>query len=150
MKTRVIFLAAFASLLVAGSADAQQRRSAGGGPPPEPREIIESRPRQPFVGSWMGSMKLSGDNLPVSVDINADGDAYKTTWYTPDGAKHPTAGTEMVNGMVRFKVPNNGGGVWIYEATKIQGDTILGKVRLADGPPGLPSDGTLTLIRMRR
>jgi hypothetical protein len=60
--------------------------------------------------------------------------------------------TELANGVLRWQIKNSGDGVWIYEASRIVGDTIFGTVKLDGmlGRDGNPVKGTLLLVRQRR
>jgi hypothetical protein len=140
-----------AALLLATAAGAQQRRAAGGAPP-EPRETIAPMERFPYVGTWNGLMKANGDGMPLSVDISISNDRYNSVSYGPGGGRMNHLKTELANGLLRWEIKNSGDGVWIYEATRIAGDTIHGTVRLDGmlGRDGNPVNGTLLLVRQRR
>jgi hypothetical protein len=139
-----------ALLTITTTAGAQQRRSAGG-PPPEPRETIAPMERFPYVGTWNGLMKADGD-MPISVDISISNDRYNSVSYGPGGGRMNHLTTELANGVLRWQIKNSGDGVWIYEASRIVGDTIFGTVKLEGmlGRDGNPVKGTLLLVRQRR
>lgn len=144
-------LACMALLLASAAAGAQQRRSAGG-PPPEPREIIDAIPRFPYTGTWHGQMKLRLDVIPVSVDIDVQDGKYTSVSYGPGGGRMKHQKTELSGTSLRWEIPNSGGGFWLYEATKVAGDTIYGQVALKNYPgrDGSPEAGTILLVRQRK
>lgn len=144
-------LACIALLVAGAAADAQQRRSAAG-PPPEPREIIEAMPRFPYAGTWHGQVKLRLDVIPVSVDIAVYDGKYTSVSYGPDGGRMQHQKTELAGTSLRWEIPNSGGGFWLYETTRVVGDTIHGLVALKNYPgrDGQPEAGTITLVRQRR
>jgi hypothetical protein len=144
-------LACSALLVLSASAHAQQRRSAGG-PPPEPREYIAPMPRFPFVGTWTGLMNLRIDTVPMSVDIAVMNDKYTSVSFGPGGGRMNHLKTQAVGNGLRWEIKNSGDGVWIYDATRIAGDTIFGTVRLDGmmGRDGQPATGTIMLVRQRR
>src|SRR5947208_1997903 len=124
-----------ALLLIATAAGAQERRSPGGGPAPEPREVIAPLARYPYVGTWNGLMKVGGDAMPISLDVTVMNDQYKSVSYGPRGGRMNHLKTELANGVLRWEIKNSGDGVWVYEGTRIVGDTIFGSVKL-DGMLG--------------
>ena len=140
-----------ALFVITSTAAAQQRRSAAG-PPPESRMYIAPVPRFPFAGTWTGLMNLRIDTVPLSVDIAVLNDRYTSVSYGPGGGRMSHLKTELDNGALRWMIKNSGDGVWVYEATRMVGDTIFGTVRLEGmmGRDGQPATGTLWLVRQRR
>jgi hypothetical protein len=139
----------------------QMRRSpdANGGPPPEAPKGSPRNARFPFAGVWDGTMSLAnsaGDerNVPRTF-IFAIADSAKNQYggamLLPNGARAPYAETTLTNGEIKWKMPNSGGGFWVYTAKLVGRDSVAGTVALVDWPQ-LPAGekapaGTLGLAR---
>jgi hypothetical protein len=69
----------------------------------------------------------------------------------PNGARAPHLETTIVNGDIRWKQENSGGGFWMYAGKIVGRDSIAGTVNLKDWPqlpPGeKPPTGTFALVR---
>jgi hypothetical protein len=147
----------------ASSAHAQMRRSApdGASSPPsgEAPKGIPRNPQHPYVGVWDGTFTLrngpaAGNDIPiVMVLIVADSarNEYSGATILPNGARAPHLETTVVNGEMRWKQENSGGGFWMYAGKIVSRDSIAGTVALADWPqlpPGeQPPRGTFALVR---
>ena len=140
-----------ALLVAATTVEAQERRSAGG-PPPEPREYIAPMTRFPFAGTWTGIMNLRIDTIPLAVDIAVMNDRYTSQSWGPGGGRIAHLKTEQAGTGLRWEIKNSGDGVWVYQATRIAGDTIFGTVKLVGmmGRDGRPAEGSIMLVRQRR
>ena len=139
----------------------QMRRSAdgNGGPPPEAPKGLPRNARFPFAGVWDGTMSLmngaGGERQVPRTFILAIADSAKNQYggamLLPDGARAPYAETTFTNGEMRWKMPNSGGGFWVYSAKLVGRDSLSGTVALVDWPQ-LPAgekapSGTLGLVR---
>jgi hypothetical protein len=109
-------------------------------------------PRYPFAGTWTGLMNLRIDTIPMSLDIAVMNDRYTSVSYGPGGGRMNHLKTELQNGVLRWEIKNSGDGVWVYEATRVAGDTIYGTVKLEGmmGRDGNPAVGKIWLVRQRR
>jgi hypothetical protein len=147
----------------ASNVHAQMRRSApdgGGGPPRgEVPKGIPRIPQHPYAGVWDGTFTLRNgpagghDVAIVMVLIVADsakGD-YSGATILPNGARAPHLETTVVNGEMRWKQENSGGGVWMYAGRMASRDSIAGTVALEDWPQLSPGEktptGTFALVR---
>ena len=139
----------------------QQRRSpdANGGPPPEAPKGTPRNARFPFAGVWEGTMSLVGGaggerDVPrtfVFVVADSAKGQYDGVMVLPNNARAPYAETTFANGEVKWKMPNSGGGFWVYTAKLVGRDSVAGTVALVDWPQ-LPAgekapSGTLGLVR---
>jgi hypothetical protein len=147
----------------ASNAHAQMRRSApdGAGSPPR-GEAPKGIPRDlqhPFAGVWDGTFTLrngpaGGHDVPiVMVLIVADSTKgeYSGATILPNRARAPHLETTVVDGKMRWKQENSGGGFWMYAGRIVSRDSIAGTVALEDWPqlsPGeQPPTGTFALVR---
>lgn len=159
---------AFALALIAGFVSisprvmhGQMRRSAdgNGGPPPDAPRGLPRNARFPFAGVWDGTMSLAsgagGERDVPRTFIFAIADSAKNQYaggmLLPNGARAPYAETTLMNGEIRWKMPNSGGGFWVYSAKAVGRDSLSGTVALVDWPQ-LPAgekspSGTLGLSR---
>jgi hypothetical protein len=138
----------------------QMRRSAeGNGPPPEAPKGLPRNAQFPFAGVWDGTMTVVGGaggerDVPRTF-ILAIADSAKNQYggamLLPNGARAPYAETTLTNGEMKWKMPNSGGGFWVYSAKLVGRDSLAGTVALVDWPQ-LPAgekapSGTLGLVR---
>jgi hypothetical protein len=76
---------------------------------------------------------------------------YSGATILPNGARAPHLETAVVNGEMRWKQENSGGGFWMYAGKIVRQDSIAGTVHLKDWPqlpPGAkPPTGTFALVR---
>jgi hypothetical protein len=76
---------------------------------------------------------------------------YSGATILPNGARAPHLETAVVNGEMRWKQENSGGGFWMYAGKIVGQDSIAGTVHLKDWPqlpPGAkPPTGTFALVR---
>jgi hypothetical protein len=139
----------------------QVRRSAdgNGGPPPEAPKGSPRNSRFPLAGVWDGTMSLVGGaggdrEVPrtfVFVIADSAKGQYDGVMVLPDNRRAPYAGTTFANGEIKWKMPNSGGGFWVYTAKLAGRDSLSGTVALVDWPQ-LPAgekapSGTLGLAR---
>jgi len=144
-------------------AGAQMRRSGGTGEGAPAGEMPKGTPRdtrRPYAGVWDGSVQLKGgpggdhDEIPivmvVGVADSAKGD-YVAATILPNGARAPHLETRVVNGEMRWKQENSGGGLWAYAGKLVSRDRIAGTVTLVDWPQlpagARPPSGTFSLVR---
>ena len=69
----------------------------------------------------------------------------------PNGERAPHVETTVTNGEMHWKMPNSGGGFWVYAVRLVSRDSISGTVALKDWPQlgageKAPS-GVVTLVR---
>ena len=69
----------------------------------------------------------------------------------PNGERAPHVETTVTNGEMHWKMPNSGGGFWVYAVRLVSRDSISGTVALKDWPQlgageKAPS-GIVTLVR---
>ena len=163
-STARAFALAFVAIFVSISPrvlHGQMRRSSdgNGGPPPEAPKGFARNARFPFAGVWDGTMSLvngAGDERDVPrTFILAIADSAKNQYgggmLLPNGARAPYAETTLANGEIKWKMPNSGGGFWVYSAKLVGRDSLAGTVALVDWPQ-LPAgekapSGTLGLVR---
>lgn len=147
----------------ASNADAQMRRSApdGAGSPPrgEAPKGIPRSPQHPYAGAWDGTFSLRGGpggerHVPITIVLivaDTSNDEYSGATILPNGARAPHLETAVVNGEMRWKQRNSGGGFWMYAGKIVSRDSIAGTVALKDWPqlpPGeTPPSGTFALVR---
>ena len=139
----------------------QMRRSpdGNGGPPPEAPKGSPRNARFPFAGVWDGTMTLvndaAGEREVPRTFIFAIADSAKNQYggamLLPDGRRAPYAETSVTNGEIKWKMPNSGGGFWVYSAKLVGRDSLAGMVALVDWPQ-LPAgekapSGTLGFAR---
>jgi len=155
--------AVLAAAIAMNHAHAQMRRTApdgGAGPPrgEQPKGIPRSS-QHPYAGVWDGTFTLRGGpggerNVPVvMVLIVADSTRgeYSGATILPNGARAPHLETTVVDGEMRWKQENSGGGFWMYAGKIVSRDSIVGTVALKDWPqlqPGeQPPTGDFALVR---
>jgi hypothetical protein len=118
--------------------------------------------RHPYAGVWDGTSTLRGGpggehEIPIVMVLNvADaskgehGD-YAGATIMPNGARAPHLETQVVNGQMRWKQENSGGGYWAYAGKLAGPDSIAGTVALVDWPQlpagEKPPAGTFTVVR---
>ena len=153
----------FVAAIGAGHAHAQMRRSApdsASGPPRgEAPKGIPRNPQHPYAGVWDGTFTLrngpaGGHDIPIVLVLiiadSAQGE-YSGATILPNGARAPHLETTVVDGEMRWKQENSGGGFWIYAGKIVSRDSIAGAVALKDWPqlpPGeQPPTGTFALAR---
>ena len=154
----------FIAIFVAASPEVlqgQMRRSpdGNGGAPPEAPKGLPRNARFPFAGVWDGTMSLVGGaggerDVPrtfVFVVADSTKGLYDGVMVLPDNRRAPYAETTFANGEVKWKLPNSGGGFWVYTAKLAGRDSLAGTVALVDWPQ-LPEgqkapSGTLGLAR---
>ena len=152
-----------AAAFAASDAHAQMRRSApdgAGGPPRgEAPKGIPRSPKHPYAGVWDGTFSLRGGpggerDVPITLVLivadSAKGE-YSGATILPNGARAPHLETTVVDGEMRWKQENSGGGFWMYAGKIVSRDSIAGTVALEDWPqlpPGeKPPSGTFALVR---
>jgi hypothetical protein len=159
----MMLLAATLMAVTIARADAQMRRSAppggSGGPPGEAPKGIPRSAQHPYAGVWDGSFTLTGGtggehNIPITMVLSIADSAkheYAGATILPNGARAPHLETTIVNGEMRWKQENSGGGFWMYAGKIVGRDSIAGTVNLKDWPqlpPGeKPPTGTFALVR---
>ena len=139
-------------LLIASSSvgTAQLRRSADGAGAPAGLPSIAANPRFPFAGTWIGRRAIAGDGMPVAFAIAADNGRYSSVMILPDHARVPLERTRLAGDTLVWESPNSGGGMWVYKARRIAGDTLVGTVVLRDAPANFgpkPPSGTFSVVR---
>lgn len=79
---------------------------------------------QDLVGSWKGSLQVSGMELPLIFHVSQNDDGYISTMDSPKQGVTgvPTTSTTFVNNEVRFEIKNAG----ILYQGKLEGDLIQG------------------------
>ena len=144
---KTLFALVVATALLSTAANAQERRSAGG-PGHPPRPVIAANARYPFVGTWIGTMTIRGDQ-PVLFEFAVEHGAYKSGRVFPDNNYVQLDNTRLNGEELSWESPNSGGGVWHYKARRITSDSIVGLVELRGitPPEGFPGKGSFTLVR---
>ncbi len=150
-------------IVVPARSGAQVRRSAtpdgsAGSPGGAPRGIPRNT-RLPYAGVWDGSFTLTRGQgaeraIPIVMLLTVADSAksrYAGATILPNGARAPHLETTVVNGEMRWKQENSGGGFWMYAGKIVGRDSIAGTVVLKDWPQ-LPAgekapEGTFALIR---
>jgi hypothetical protein len=164
---RSTFVISAASLVVSvlmpsTRVDAQLRRRAAGDSAGASPGTVRGTPRHarfPFAGVWDGAFSLSagprgGEQIPIVVLFDVTDSvraSYTGATILPNGTRAPHLATAVVNGEMRWKQQNSGGGFWMYTARLVSRDSIGGRVVLTDWPQQprgeKPPAGTIALVR---
>jgi hypothetical protein len=133
------------------TASAQLGRSADGGGAPPGLPSIAANPRFPFAGPWVGRRVVGEhEGMPVAFAIDVAKERYSTIMLLPDNAHVPLERTRLVGDTLVWESPNSGGGVWVYKARRLAGDTVVGTIALRDAPAAFganPPKGTFNVVR---
>jgi hypothetical protein len=148
--TRRAVLAAILLVTSSQVGSAQLRRSADGAAPPAGLPSIARNPRFPFAGTWVGRRNIEANAMPVAFAINADNERYSSVMILPDNARVPLERTRLVGDTLVWESPNSGGGMWVYKAHRLAGDTLVGTILLRDAPANFgpkPPSGKFSVVR---
>jgi hypothetical protein len=146
--TRILFVAAGLTVLVASATSAQlPRRSDGAAATPTNRAALPANPRFPFAGSWDGTLMHGERARPISFDFAVVDGQYSGTTIWPNDSRAPHTNVRVVGDALQWEMPNSGGGTWYYQAKRVSADSIAGTMELRGAPHINAPIGNFVLVR---